>query len=248
MGARVRAFDWSKTPLGPIVHWPQSLRTAVSILLSSRQPMFLWWGAELVQFYNDGYRPSLGNQMHPRALGQRGEECWTEIWPIIGPQIAGVMTNGQETWHEDQLVPFDRNGYLEEIYFTYGYSPIRDETGGVGGTLVVCTETTQRVLAERRLWTLRDLAARSVVTAPAEEACRLASEVLANNPYDLPFALLYLLDEPRRLATLAGCAGIEPQTPASPRSVELDRAIRERMARRPPGRSPGWRRAAAPSG
>jgi len=221
MGARVRAFDWSKTALGPVAHWPQSLRTAVSILLSSRHPMFLWWGDDLVQLYNDGYRPSLGKQMHPGALGQRGEECWTEIWPIIGPQIAGVMTAGQETWHEDQLVPFDRNGYLEEIYFTYGYSPIRDETGGVGGTLVVCTETTQRVLAERRLWTLRDLAARSVVTARAEEACRLASEVLANNPYDLPFALLYLLDEPRRLATLAGSAGIEPQTPASPRSVDL---------------------------
>jgi PAS domain S-box-containing protein len=221
MGARVRAFDWSKTPLGPVAHWPQSLLTAVSILLSSRHPMFLWWGADLVQFYNDGYRPSLGNQMHPGALGQRGEECWTDIWPIIGPQIAGVMTAGQETWHEDQLVPFDRNGYLEEIYFTYGYSPIRDETGGVGGTLVVCTETTQRVLAERRLWTLRDLAARSVVTARAEEFCRLAGEVLANNPYDLPFALLYLLDEPRRLATLAGFAGIEPQTPASPWSVEL---------------------------
>jgi CheY-like chemotaxis protein len=221
MGARMRAFDWSRTPLGPVADWPQSLRTAVSILLSSRHPMFIWWGPELVQFYNDGYRPSLGTHMHPGALGQRGEECWTEIWPIIGPQIAGVMSRGQETWHEDQLVPFDRNGYLEEIYFTYGYSPIRDESGDVGGTLVVCTETTARVLSERRLRTLRDLAARSVVTERVEESCRLAAEVLATNPYDLPFALLYLLDEPRRVATLAGLAGIEPQTLASPRSVDL---------------------------
>jgi CheY-like chemotaxis protein len=221
MGARMRAFDWSRTPLGPVADWPQSLRTAVSILLSSRHPMFIWWGPELVQFYNDGYRPSLGTHMHPGALGQRGEESWTEIWPIIGPQIAGVMSRGQETWHEDQLVPFDRNGYLEEIYFTYGYSPIRDESGGVGGTLVVCTETTARVLSERRLRTLRDLAARSLVTERVEESCRLAAEVLATNPYDLPFALLYLLDEPRRVATLAGLAGIEPQTPASPRSVDL---------------------------
>ncbi|HEV7519147.1 MAG TPA: ATP-binding protein [Thermoanaerobaculia bacterium] len=230
MGVLVRAFDWSKTPLGPVGGWPQSLRTAVSILLSSRHPMFIWWGPELVQFYNDGYRPSLGTQMHPGALGQRGEECWTEIWPIIGPQIEGVMSQGQETWHEDQLVPFDRNGYLEEIYFTYGYSPIRDETGGVGGTLVVCTETTERVLAERRLRTLRDLAARSVMTERVEESCRLVAEVLAANPHDIPFALLYLLDEPRRVATLAGLAGIEPQTLASPARVDLER----------PGGEPAW--------
>src|SRR5436305_3516962 len=158
--------------------------------------MFIWWGPELVQFYNDGYRPSLGAHMHPGAVGQRGEACWTEIWPIIGPQIAGVMSRGQETWHEDQLVPFDRNGYLEEIYFTYGYSPVRDESGGVGGTLVVCTETTVRVLAERRLRTLRDLAARSAVTERPEASCRLAAEVLATNPYALPSALVYLLDAP----------------------------------------------------
>src|SRR4051794_17189934 len=97
MGARMRAFDWSRSPLGPVADWPQSLRTAVSILLSSRHPMFIWWGPDLVQFYNDGYRPSLGAHMHPQALGQRGAECWTEIWPIIGPQIAGVMSHGQET-------------------------------------------------------------------------------------------------------------------------------------------------------
>jgi hypothetical protein len=102
--------------------------------------MVLFWGQDLVQFYNDGYRPSLGAHKHPQALGQRGSECWAEIWHIIGPQIQSVMTRAEETWHEDQLVPFDRNGYFEEIYFTYSYSPVRDETGGVGGTLVVCTE------------------------------------------------------------------------------------------------------------
>jgi PAS domain S-box-containing protein len=222
MGARMRAFDWAQTSLGPVADWPQSLRTAASLLLSSRHPMFIWWGPDLIQLYNDGYRPSLGSQMHPRALGQRGKDFWEEIWPIIGPQIAGVMTNGQETWNEDQLVAFDRNGYLEEIYFTYGYSPIRDESGGVGGTLVVCTETTQRVLGERRLRTLHDLATRSVGTSRAEEACRLAGTVLASNPWDLPFALLYLLDEPRCRAHLAGLAGIAAQTPASPATVDLD--------------------------
>jgi PAS domain S-box-containing protein len=145
-----RALDWASTPLGPVSGWSQSLRTIASTLLASRNPMFLWWGPELVQLYNDAYRPSLGDGgRHPRALGMRGREFWTDIWTVIGPQIEQVMTTGEATWHEDQYLPIERNGRLEDVWWTYSYSPVRDDDGSIGGTLVVCQETTQRILGER---------------------------------------------------------------------------------------------------
>ncbi len=150
MADLTRAFDWSQTPVGPIEQWPDTLLITVNTLLASRHPMFLWWGADLVQFYNDAYRPSIGADKHPSALGQNGIECWPEIWPIIGPQIEAVMTSGEASWHEDQLVPIMRDGKLEDVYWTYGYSPVRDSDGTISGTLVVCIETTRRFLAEQR--------------------------------------------------------------------------------------------------
>jgi hypothetical protein len=138
--------------------WSDTLLTTVNLLLASRHPMFLWWGPELIQFYNDGYRPSIREDKHPSALGQRGVECWPEIWPIIGPQIEAVMQNGKSTWNTNQLVPINRNGKLEEVYWTYSYSPVRDKDGAVQGTLVACSETTEQVLSERRLQTLVGIA------------------------------------------------------------------------------------------
>ena len=146
MGALTRAYDWSASPLGEPETWPQSLRTAVRILLNTNHPMFIWWGEELIQFYNDAYRQTMGPERHPSALGQRGEECWAEIWPIIGPQIEQVMSGGGATWHENQLVPVTRHGRLEQVYWTYGYSPI-DEDDGIGGVLVVCRDVTKDYLA-----------------------------------------------------------------------------------------------------
>ena len=113
--------------------------------------MFLWWGDDLIQFYNDAYRPSIREDKHPHALGQPGRQCWQEIWHIIGPQIEAVMTRGEASWHENQLVPIFRNGRLEDVYWTYGYSPVRDTTGRIRGTLVVCTETTESILAKKQL-------------------------------------------------------------------------------------------------
>jgi PAS domain S-box-containing protein len=150
MGALTRAFDWSTTPLGTPESWPQSLRTAVRILLNTNHPMFIWWGAELIQFYNDAYRQTMGPERHPRALGQGGRECWAEIWPIIGPQIEQVMSGGGATWHENQLVPVTRHGRLEQVYWTYGFSPI-DMDDGVGGVLVVCRDVTADYLAGKML-------------------------------------------------------------------------------------------------
>ena len=125
-------------------------RTAVRILLNTNHPMFIWWGPELIQFYNDAYRQTMGPERHPSALGQRGQDCWAEIWPIIGPQIEQVMSGGGATWHENQLVPVTRHGRLEQVYWTYGFSPI-DEDDGIGGVLVVCRDVTSDVIAATAL-------------------------------------------------------------------------------------------------
>jgi hypothetical protein len=161
MGALIRAVDWSQNPLGPLADWPQSLKTAVSICLNSRFPIPIWWGPDLRLIYNDAWRPVLGQTKHPHALGSPGREVWPEIWHIIGPMLEGVLATGQATWSDDQLLPLDRNGYLEEAYFTYSYSPIRDEGGKVGGVFSAVNETTLRVVGERRLRTLRELAAQA---------------------------------------------------------------------------------------
>jgi PAS domain S-box-containing protein len=150
MRALCRAFDWGSTALGPVEGWPRSLRTTAGIVLGSRNPMFLFWGPELVQLYNDAYRPSLGEGgRHPRALGMRGEDFWTDIWDTIGPQIEQVMTTGEPTWHEDQYLPIERNGGLEDVWWTYSYSPVLGDDDRIAATLVVCMETTRRVLGER---------------------------------------------------------------------------------------------------
>jgi signal transduction histidine kinase/ActR/RegA family two-component response regulator len=143
MAALTRAFDWASTPLGAQAQWPEALRTAVGMILESNHPMFIWWGPELIQFYNDAYRRTLGPERHPSALGQRGRECWQEAWSIIGPQIESVIAGGPATWHEDQLVPLTRHGRREDVWWTYGYSGIPMD-GRIAGVLVVCTDVTDR--------------------------------------------------------------------------------------------------------
>lgn len=188
LGALTRAYDWSCTPLGPIDTWPQALLTTVSNMLASRHPMFLWWGPDLIQVYNDGYRPSLGDR-HPQALGARGREFWSEIWHTIGPQIEGVLTRGESTWHEDQLVPITRNGHLDEVYWTYSYSPVRDDDGSIAGVLVTVQETTSRV---------RLLAAERTARARAESAEARLAEVFRQAP-----AFIAVLRGPRHIFELA---------------------------------------------
>ncbi|HEV7301698.1 MAG TPA: PAS domain-containing protein [Tepidisphaeraceae bacterium] len=148
MAARVHAFDWATTPLGPMNHWPQSLRTAVSICLNSRFPMFVWWGPDLVNIYNDAYAPILGKR-HPAALGRPARQTWHEIWSTVGPQAEAVMLRGESTWNERVRLDMERQGFLEETYFTWSYSPIHDESNRIGGLFCACTEETQRVMVER---------------------------------------------------------------------------------------------------
>lgn len=146
MGALTRTHDWSATPLGSVDQWPQTLKAIVGVILHSEFPMFLWWGDEMIQFYNDAYRPSLGEDgKHPKALGQRAVDCWPEIWDVIYPLIRQVRTTNKSFFLEDQLIPIYRNGGLEEVYWTFSYSSVIGETGSIDGVLVVCNETTSKV-------------------------------------------------------------------------------------------------------
>jgi PAS domain S-box-containing protein len=207
MGARIRSFDWSSTPLGPIGEWPSSLQDAVSLCLRSRFQLAIYWGPEFILLYNDAERDVLG-ALHPHALGRPAAEILADIWDVIGPMMDGVMTTGEATWSEDQLLRINRRGLLEDSFFTYSYSPIPDR-GGIGGVLLVTVETTQRVLADRGLRTLRELAAETAAAQGADEACRLAAAALAGNQSDLPFSLLFLAegDGHFRLCASSGVAG-----------------------------------------
>ena len=153
MGALMRAHDWSSSSIGPPSNWSQSLRTVVRLMLNTGHPMYIFWGADSACLYNDAYRRSIGPERHPGSLGRPGREVWHEIWDIIGPQIEQVLSGGGATWHEDHLVPITRYGRREDVYWTYSYSPIDDDTApsGIGGVLVICTETTQKVIEEQRL-------------------------------------------------------------------------------------------------
>ncbi|MEO5845743.1 MAG: ATP-binding protein [Caldimonas sp.] len=168
MGARMRAHDWSGSSIGPPAAWSQSLRTVVRLMLNTGHPMYIFSGPELACLYNDAYRESIGPERHPASLGRPARDVWAEIWPIIGPQIDQVMSGRGATWNVDQLVPITRHGRLDEVYWTYSYSPIDDETApaGIGGVLVVCTETTKQVLAARQLALERDRLAQLFEQAP----------------------------------------------------------------------------------
>jgi PAS domain S-box-containing protein len=214
MARLTRAFDWAATPLGPVETWTASLRTTVSTLLASRHAMFLWWGPELIQFYNDGYRPSLGPDRHPSALGGRGRDCWAEIWPIIGPEVESIMAGGDASWHDDHLVPITRGDRVYDVYWSYSYSPVRDDDGSVGGVLVTVQETTRRVLAERRARILGDLVARLFPADSPLEICRAAVDSLASAPDDVALARVYLADG--ATLRLACSAGVESGTAAAP--------------------------------
>jgi len=195
MGARMRALDWSKSPLGPVDEWPQSLRSTVSMLLPSKAQIIVFWGSEFVVLYNDAYRPVFGAK-HPHALGLPGAQAWHEIWDSqLHPLLAGVARTGEAFWAKDLLFEIERHGFREETYFDVSYDPVRVESGDVGGVYCIVTETTDRVVGERRLALLKDLAERNATARTTRDACVLATETLAEKPQDVLFALTYLGDE-----------------------------------------------------
>ncbi|NWL01459.1 PAS domain-containing sensor histidine kinase [Flavobacterium collinsii] len=167
MGELTRAKDWSKTSVGSVEYWPQSLRTTLGILLNSKFPMFLFWGPDHICFYNDAYRPSLGNDgKHPAILGEKGADFWPEIWDFIHPLIDQVLTKGEATWHEDQLLPIYRNGKMEDVYWTFSYSPVNDEEGKTSGVLVICNETTEKILINKKLKESNERHLNNIMQAP----------------------------------------------------------------------------------
>ncbi len=197
MGKLIRELDWSQKLLGPIEDWPQSLRTSVSSCLNSRFPILLWWGKDLVKIYNDAYTSILGKK-HPGSLGKAGKEVWPEIWSIIGPMLEGVFYEGKATWSEDQLLLLETEGYPGEYYFTFSYSPIYDESGGIGGVLCVVTETTANVINARRLKTLQQLSS-TLQQLPSDlthnlkaEIFKAAAKVLDSNQHDFPYTKTYI--------------------------------------------------------
>jgi signal transduction histidine kinase len=223
LGALMRATDWSRTALGPVERWPQALRTSVRILLTSRQPMFVWWGEELINLYNDAYRSIVGGK-HPQALGQPASVVWREIWDQVGPRAKSAMTANEGTYDEALLLIMERHGYREETYYTFSYSPVPSDTGDAGGILCANTDDTQRIIGARQLALLRELAARTTDARTIGDACSLSALSLETNPRDLPFAAIYLLDSDHRRVVLAGCSGITAGQAAAPTEAALDSA------------------------
>ncbi len=220
MGGRIRAFDWHRTPLGPIENWPAALVSTLGVCLTAQTPMAIYWGAEARLLYNDAWRPVVGGK-HPWALGRPASEVWPELWETIGDYFLSVHATGQANWRSDELLPMQRFGYTEECYFDYSLNPIRGQNGAVEGILNIVQETTYRVLNDRRMRLLRELASRSGSAHNQQDACRLAVEALATDPADVPFALLYHIDRDRRHAHLIASTGLSQESPARPQTVSL---------------------------
>ncbi len=219
LAAHMRSCDWSSTDLGSPQHWSQSLRSMVRILLTSRYQMWMGWGPNLTFFYNDAYRPTLGVK-HPWAVGQPAAAVWREIWSDIGPLIEHVMRTGEATYNEGMLLFLERSGFPEETYHTFSYSPLFDDAGTISGMLCVVVEETNRVIGERRMATLREMAAASARATQQAELFAAVGEQLAKNLSDLPFTLMYTFSADGERATLAAASGIDAGHAAAPRTID----------------------------
>lgn len=218
LGSLIRGFDWQATALGPPATWPQNLRMALRIMLTSRQPMWIGWGPQLLYFYNDPYKSIIGGK-HPWALGRPTAEVWHEIWPDIGPMLETATQGDQGTYVEAQLLIMQRHGYPEETYYTFSYSPIPNDDGTVGGIICANSDDTQRVIGERQLALLRDLAADTAHARNRQEACHHAALALGKNARDIPFAMLYVEEPDGSHFALACASGIAPGHALAPAKI-----------------------------
>ena len=204
----IKNLDWASTSLGSPEAWPDSLKTAVRIMLTSQQPIWIGWGDDLTFLYNDPYKSIIGGK-HPRALGEPTRVVWHEIWDDIAPLLTKAMSGSEGTYVEAQLLIMERNGFPEETYYTFSYSPIPDADGLPAGIFCANTDDTQRVISERQLLLLRELASRAAEARNVGEACERSAEALATDPQDLPFAMIYLIDPEEQVARLAATSGID---------------------------------------
>ncbi|MFC3979378.1 SpoIIE family protein phosphatase [Streptosporangium jomthongense] len=218
IGGDLALVDWEATPLGSPARWPQSLRTAVSILLSSRFPMWMAWGPDLTFFCNAAYRRDTLGRKYPWALGRPASEVWAEVWDDAGSRIDTVLSTGRATWDEALLLFLERSGYPEETYHTFSYSPLRDDDGQVVGMLCVVSEDTERVVGGRRMATLRDLGSDLSVVRTEQEMLAFTGRQLGRNLRDLPFTLTYLFQDDGS-ARLANATGVAPGHPAAPAAL-----------------------------
>ncbi len=214
LGQLIRECDWSRTSLGPIESWPQSLKTSVNLILSSQHPMWIGWGKDATFLYNDAYIQVLSLAKHPRALGRPASEVWAEIWDVCGPLADKVFQKGEASFVDDVRLFMNRGDLLEETYYSFSYSPILDESGRVAGLFCPSTEVTPKVINARRLRTLSELSAGALTQKTTEAACASALVTLAKNPDDIPFAILYLIDGKGENARLEQVCGL-PQEIAS---------------------------------
>ncbi|WP_205627245.1 ATP-binding protein [Herbaspirillum rhizosphaerae] len=221
LGQLIFDHDWSDSPLGPISQWPQSLKTAVSLMLNSRQPMWLGWGDQVTFLYNDAYIDVLSQAKHPWALGRPAAVVWAEIWDICGPIADKVFQHGEATFVDDVRLFMSRASGPEENYFSFSYSPIRDESGEVGGLFCPNAEMTAKHLNARRLRTLSELASGALMERTAGAAAATAATILAKNPDDIPFALLYLSDCSQRQALLEQSVHLLPLSGIAPECISL---------------------------
>jgi PAS domain S-box-containing protein len=225
LGALMREHDWSSTALGPSGDWPQSLRMAVRIMLTSLQPIWIGWGRELIYLYNDPYKSIIGGK-HPWALGRPTHEVWREIWPDIEPLLATALGGDRGTFVESQLLIMERNGYPEETYYTFSYSPIPDDEGGVGGIICANSDDTLRVIGERQLGLLRELASSTANIRSREDACACSIEALQTNRHDLPFAMLYIGEPGSDDLSLAGLSGFSQDREFAPPTISAKASSR----------------------
>ena len=240
MGARMREKDWSQTPLGRVEGWPAGLRTAVGLVLSSRAAVGLFWGPEGVLLYNDAFRPLIGDK-HPSALGEPIRRVFAEVWDFLGTMLDEVARTGTALYLENQPFFMNRQGFLDESYFTFSYTPIRDEHGRVVGFFDFVNETTRQVLGERRIHCLRELSLRTAPAQTPRAVLEAAGEVLGQSERDVPFALLYRLEA--RTARLVLRTGLPPDARVAPERLALDDARPW-----PPRRGAALGRGAAPRG
>ena len=218
----IQEYDWSQTPLGPIASWPQSLKTSVNLILNSQHPMWLGWGPAATFLYNEAYIQVLSSAKHPWAMGRPASEVWAEIWDICGPLADKVFQKGEASFVDEMRLFMNRGNFVEETYYSYSYSPIRDEAGTVAGLFCPSTEVTHKVINARRLRTLSELSAHALVQKTTKAACDSAMATLAANPDDVPFAILYLLDSDGQNAILEQVCGLPSASLAvAPQSLDL---------------------------
>jgi len=220
LGSLIRAYDWASTPLGPAHAWPQSLKTAVQIMLQSRQPIWIGWGQQLIYLYNDPYKSIIGGK-HPWALGRPTKEVWGEIWTDIGPMLSTAMGGVEGTFVEEQLLIMERNGYPEETYYTFSYSPIRGDDGQPGGIICANSEDTRRVVGDRQQALLREVAASTVNARSWRDACERSAAALKHDAHDITFGLLYIVAPGDQHAELAGAVGVTAGSAAAPHRISL---------------------------